>query len=70
MGVLNVNLDETVKATARNCMDDIILDEHMLGVVLVQQYNLIKVLELFGDQSEYSTKNKLQQIQMCVRTYQ
>ena len=40
MGVLNVKLDAPVKATERNWMDDSSLDEHLLGVVLVQQYNL------------------------------
>ena len=62
MGVLNVNLDAPVKSPVSNCMDDSSLDEHLLGVVLVQQYNMRKGLELFGDQSEESTKNELQQI--------
>ena len=33
-----------------------------MGVVLFQQYNLRKVLELFGDRAEEATKNELQQI--------
>ena len=49
MDVLNINLDATVKSPARNWMDDSSLDEHLLGVVLVQQYNLKTGLELFGD---------------------
>ena len=40
MGVLNVNLDATVKAPSRNWMDESSLDENLLVVVLVQQYNL------------------------------
>ena len=49
MGVLNVNLDDTMKDSERNWMDDSSLDEHLLGVVLVQQYNMKRVLGLFGD---------------------
>ena len=44
MGVLNVNLDAPVKAPVRNWMDNSSLDEHMLIVVLVQQYNMRRVL--------------------------
>ena len=62
MGALNVNIDATVKAPGINWIDDSSLDEHMLGMVLVQQYNLKKVLELFVDQAEEATKNELQQI--------
>ena len=62
MGVINVNLDAPVKSPAINCMDDRSLDEHLLGVMLVQQYNLKKRLELFGDRYEEATKNELQQI--------
>ena len=62
MGVLNVNIDAPVKDTSRNWMDDSSLDEYMLGVVLVQQYNLKNGLELFGDRAEEATKNELQQI--------
>ena len=42
MGVLNVSPDAPVKSPARNWMDDSSVDEHLLGVVLFQQYNLIK----------------------------
>ena len=41
-----------MKATEKNRMDDSSLYEHLMGVVLVEQYNLRKVLELFGDQDE------------------
>ena len=57
MGVLNVNRDAPMKASTRNWMDDISLDEHLLEVVLVQQYNLKKLLELFGYRAEEATKN-------------
>ena len=49
MGVLNFNLDATMKDPARNWMDDSSLDEHLLGVVIVQQYNLKIGLGLFVD---------------------
>ena len=49
MGVLNVNLDAPVKAPVRKWIDDRSLDENLLAVVLVQQCNLRKGLELFGD---------------------
>ena len=42
MGVLNVNLDAPVKSAVRSWMDDSSLDEHLMVVVLVQEYNLIK----------------------------
>ena len=62
MGVLNVNLDDTVKTPARKWMDYRSLDENLLGVVLIQQYNMKKGLEMFGDQAEEVTNNELQQI--------
>ena len=62
MGVLNVNIDATMKAPARNWMDDSSLDKHLLEVVQFQQYDLKKVLELLGDRSEGATKNELQNI--------
>ena len=33
-----------------------------MGVILVQQYNLKKGLELFGDRAEVATTKELQQI--------
>ena len=40
--------------------DDDTLKEHLLGVILVQQYNLKKGLELFGDRAEAATNKELQ----------
>ena len=57
MSVLNVNLDDPVKAPAKNWIDDSILDEHLMVVVLVQQYNLINLFKLFGDRAEEVIKN-------------
>ena len=51
-----------MKSPVKNWMYDSSLEEHLLGVVLVQQYNLRKGLELFGDQAEEATKNELQKI--------
>ena len=62
MGLLNVNLDAPTKSPVKNWMDESSLDENLLGVVLVQQYNMRKGLELFGYRSEEATNNELQQI--------
>ena len=42
--------------------DDDTLTEHLLGVILVQQYKLKKGLELFGDRAEAAPTKELQQI--------
>ena len=39
--------------------DEDTLTEHLLGVILVQQYNLKKGLELFGDRAEAATTKEL-----------
>ena len=62
MGVINVNLDTPVQAPDDGWLDDEALTEHLLGVILVQQYNLKKGLELFGDRAEAATTKELQQI--------
>ena len=36
--------------------------EHLVCVILVQQYNLKKGLELFGDRAEVAMTKELQQI--------
>ena len=48
VGVLNVNLDTPNRAPDEGWQDDDNLTEHFLGVILVQQYNLKKGLDLFG----------------------
>ena len=62
MSVINVNLDATTEVPARNWMYERSLDKHLLGLVLVQQYNLKKGLGMFGYRAEDATKNELQQI--------
>ena len=62
MGVINLNLDTPMQALDEGWEDDDTLTEHLLGVILVQQYNLNKGLELFGDRSEAATTKELQQI--------
>ena len=42
--------------------DDDSLTEHLLGVILVQQYNLKKGLKLFGDIAEVAMTKELPQI--------
>ena len=57
-------MDTPVQAqTPYECWEDNdSLTEHLLGLILVQQYNLKKGLELFGDRAEAATTKKLQQI--------
>ena len=64
MGVVNLNIDTPVQVQApyEGWEDDDSLTEHMLGMILVQQYNLKKGLELFGDRDEAATTKELQQI--------
>ena len=53
MGVVNLNIDTPVQVHApdEGSEDDDSLTEHLLGVILIQQYNLKKGLELIGDRS-------------------
>eukprot|EP00957_Ditylum_brightwellii_P036209 2743355-Ditylum_brightwellii.AAC.1 len=51
-----------VQTPEEDWQDDDCLTEHLLGVILVQQYNLKKGLELFGDRAEIATSKELQQI--------
>eukprot|EP00957_Ditylum_brightwellii_P041004 3104349-Ditylum_brightwellii.AAC.1 len=64
MGVINLNMDIPVQVQTpdEGWVDDNSLTEHLLGVTLVQQYNLKKGLELFGDRAEKATTKELQQI--------
>ena len=62
MGVLNVNLDTPTQAPDEGWQDDDNLTKHFLGVILVQQYNLKKGLELFGERAEEATTKELHQI--------
>ena len=62
VGVLNVKLDTPTQAPDEGQQDDDNSTEHFLGVILVQQYNLKKGLELFGELSEDATTKELQQI--------
>ena len=64
MGVINLNLDTPTQAPNEGWKDDDTLTEHLLGVILVQQYNLKKGLdlELFRDRTKVATTKELQQI--------
>ena len=62
VGVLNVNIDTPTQAPDEGLQDDDNLTEHLLGVILVQQYNLKKGLELYGKHAEEATTKELQQI--------
>ena len=63
MGVINLNMDTPVQVQTpdEGWDDDDSLTEHLLGVILFQQYNLKikKGLELFGDRAEVATTKKL-----------
>ena len=62
MGILNMNCEPPVKEASRDWMNDSDLEEQMMGVILVQQFNLKKGIELFGDQVKEATTKELQQI--------
>ena len=59
VGLLNVNFDTPTQAPDEGWKDYDNLTEHILGVILVQQYNLKKVLELFGERVEEATTKEL-----------
>ena len=52
MGVISLNLDTPMQAPDEGWEDNDTFTEHLLGVILVQQYNLKKGLELFGDRAD------------------
>ena len=62
MGVVNLNIDTPVQVQApdEGWEDNDSLTEHLFCVMLVQQYNLKKGLELFGDRAEAATTKELQ----------
>ena len=62
VGVLNANLDTPTQALDEGWQDDNNLTEHFLGAILVQQYNMKKGLQLFGERAEEATTKELQQI--------
>ena len=62
MGVLNVNIDTPNQTPDEGWQDDDNLTEHLLGLILVQQYYLKKGLELFGKRAEEANTKELQQI--------
>ena len=66
MDVVNLNIDTPVQVQVQTpdegWEDNDSLTDHLLGVILVQQYNLKKGLELFGDRAEAATTKELQQI--------
>ena len=69
MGILNMNCAPPVKGDSRNRINGADLEEQMLGLILVQQYNLKKGMELFGNRAKEATTKELQQIHNLVRTY-
>ena len=61
VGVVNLNMDTQVQLETpdEDWQDDDSLTEHLLDVILTQQYNLKKGLELFGDRAEEATTKEL-----------
>ena len=59
---LNVNIDTPTQAPYEDKQDHDNLTQHLLGVILVQQFNLKKGLQLFGGRAEEATTKELQQI--------
>ena len=57
-----MNIDTPTQAPDEGWQDDDNLTENFMGVILVQQYNLKKGLELFGELSEEATTKELQKI--------
>ena len=64
VGVINLNIDSPVQVQTpdEGWENNDSLTKHLLGVILVQQYNLEKGLELFGDRAEVAMTKELQQI--------
>ena len=62
MGVINLNIDNPVQVQTpdEGWEDNDSLTEHLLGVILVQQYNLKKGLKLFEDMAEAAATKELQ----------
>ena len=59
-GVIHLNLGDSEAGPA--LMSEFEVDEHILGVILVQQFNLKKGLGLFGNKAEVATLKELKQI--------
>ena len=60
---LNMDTPVQVQTPDEGWEDDDSLTKYLLGVILVQQYNLKKGLELFGDRAGVAMTKELQQIQ-------
>ena len=58
--IVSLNIDSHVEHCPE--MDKGEVNEHILGVILIHQYNLKKGLELFGDKAELTTVKELKQI--------
>ena len=68
-GVISVNLDSHVSPSEAasyefqaRTMDKVDTKVKILGVIMIQQYNLRKGLELYGDKAEAATVKELSQI--------
>ena len=59
-GVINVNFAENAEKPPSITEEDI--NTHIIGVVLVEHYNMKNSLELFGERGEKEVKKELQKI--------
>ena len=59
-GIVSLNIDSHLEHHPE--MDQGKINEHILGVIMIHQYNLKKGLELFGDKAELATVKELRQI--------
>ena len=60
-GVIAMELTDDSKDALRQMLEQEI-ESHIIGVVLTQQYNLRKGLEIFGDRAEAAVDAELSQI--------
>ena len=58
-GVIHLNIEDVPPPVP---MNDEELDEYIMGVILIHQYNLKKGIELFRDKAEDVVMKELQQI--------
>ena len=60
-GVINLCM-EALESDMRHVMADWEVEEHILGLVMVQQYSIKKGVELFGERAEAATLKELTQL--------
>ena len=59
-GVININFAE--KASPLEAMTDKEVEEHILGVIMVEHYSMKKGIDLFGDRAETAVTKGLKRL--------